>query len=61
VWRSASGAAPTCVEANPASTAAVVLGHQASRWLGERGFTARMIDHRHRVCRVGDWPREVAA
>jgi FAD:protein FMN transferase len=61
VWRSASVAAPTCVEANTASTAAVVLGHQATRWLGERGFTARMIDQRHRVCRVGDWPREVAA
>jgi thiamine biosynthesis lipoprotein len=61
VWRSASVAAPTCVEANTASTAAVVLGHEATRWLGERGFTARMIDQRHRVCRVGDWPREVAA
>jgi FAD:protein FMN transferase len=61
VWRSASVAAPTCVEANTASTAAVVLGHEASRWLGERGFTARMVDQRHRVVRVGDWPREVAA
>jgi FAD:protein FMN transferase len=61
VWRSASVAAPTCVEANTASTAAVVLGHEATRWLGERGFTARMIDQRHRVCRVGDWPQEVAA
>jgi FAD:protein FMN transferase len=61
VWRSASVAAPTCVEANTASTAAVVLGHDATRWLGESGFTARMIDQRHRVCRVGDWPREVAA
>jgi FAD:protein FMN transferase len=61
VWRSASVAAPTCVEANTASTAAVVLGHEATRWLGERGFTARTIDQRHRVCRIGDWPREVAA
>jgi thiamine biosynthesis lipoprotein len=61
VWRSASVAAPTCVEANTASTAAIVLGHEAARWLGERGFTARMIDQRHRVCRVGDWPRDVAA
>jgi FAD:protein FMN transferase len=61
VWRSASVAAPTCVEANTASTAAVVLGHDATRWLGERGYTARLVDQRHRVCRVGDWPREVAA
>jgi FAD:protein FMN transferase len=61
VWRSASVAAPTCVEANTASTAAVILGHEAARWLDERGFPARMIDQRHRVCRVGDWPQEVAA
>jgi thiamine biosynthesis lipoprotein len=61
VWRSASVAAPTCVDANTASTAAVVLGHMATRWLGERGFTARLIDQRHRVCHVGDWPRRVAA
>ncbi|WP_202879204.1 FAD:protein FMN transferase [Nocardioides cynanchi] len=61
VWRSASVAAPTCVEANTASTAAVVLGHEATRWLGDRGFTARLVDQRHRVCRVGGWPQEVAA
>jgi thiamine biosynthesis lipoprotein len=61
VWRSATVAAPTCVGANTASTAAVVLGHGASRWLGERGYPARLVDQRHRVVRVGSWPREVAA
>jgi thiamine biosynthesis lipoprotein len=61
VWRSATVAARTCLEANTASTAAVVLGHDASRWLGERGYPARLVDQRHRVVRVGDWPREVAA
>jgi FAD:protein FMN transferase len=61
VWRSATVAAPTCVEANTASTAAVVLGRAANRWLGERGYPARLVDQRHRVVRVGDWPREVAA
>jgi FAD:protein FMN transferase len=61
VWRSATVAAPTCVEANTASTAAVVLGHVANRWLGERGYPARLVDQRRRVVRVGDWPREVAA
>jgi thiamine biosynthesis lipoprotein len=61
VWRSVAVAAPTCVEANTASTAAVILGLDATRWLGERGFTARLIDQRHRVCRVGSWPERVAA
>jgi thiamine biosynthesis lipoprotein len=61
VWRSATVAAPTCTEANTASTAAVILGHDAGRWLSERGWTARLVDQRHRVVRVGDWPREVAA
>lgn len=61
VWRSATVAATTCVEANTASTSAIVLGHQAARWLSERGFTARLADQQHRVVRVGDWPQEVAA
>ena len=61
VWRSATVAAPTCTEANTASTAAVILGHDAGRWLAERGYTARLVDQRHRVVRVGDWPQEAAA
>lgn len=61
VWRSATVAAPTCAEANTASTASVVLGHDATRWLSERGYTARLVDQRHRVVRVGDWPREELA
>ncbi len=61
VWRSATVAAATCTEANTASTAAVILGHEAPRWLAERGYIARLVDQRHRVVRVGDWPREAAA
>jgi thiamine biosynthesis lipoprotein len=61
VWRSATVAAPTCAEANTASTAAVVLGHDARAWLADRGYTARLVDQRHRVVRVGSWPEEVAA
>lgn len=61
VWRSVTVAAPTCVEANTASTAAVVLGRDAARWLAERGFTARLVDRQQRVVRVGGWPEEVAA
>jgi thiamine biosynthesis lipoprotein len=61
VWRSATVAARTCVEANTAATAAIVLGRDAARWLAERGHTARLVDQQRRVVRVGGWPEEVAA
>ena len=61
VWRTATVAAPTCTEANTAATAAIVLGRDAPRWLAERGHTARLVDHAHRIVRVGDWPSDVAA
>jgi thiamine biosynthesis lipoprotein len=61
VWRSVTVAAPTCVEANAASTASVVLGHRAPAWLRDRGYAARLVDGEHRVRRLGDWPKEVAA
>lgn len=61
VWRSVTVAARTCVEANTAATASVVLGRGATRWLCERGFTARLVDQQRRVVRTGDWPAEAAA
>ncbi len=61
VWRSATVTAPTCVEANTASTAAVVLGREAAGWLAVRGVTARLVDQRRRVVRVGAWPAELVA
>ena len=61
VWRSVTVAAPTCVAANTASTAAIVLGREAAPWLATRGLTARLVDRQHRVVRVGGWPAEVAA
>jgi thiamine biosynthesis lipoprotein len=61
VWRTVTVAARTCVEANTASTAAVVLGHRAPDWLAERGCSARLVDQRLRVVRVGGWPEEATA
>jgi thiamine biosynthesis lipoprotein len=61
VWRSATVAASTCVEANTAATAAVVLGHDAPAWLSERGLNARLVDQRRRIVRVGVWPEEAVA
>ncbi len=60
-WRTASVAAATCVDANVASTAAVVLGHEAAEWLEERRLPARLVDQDGRVASVACWPREQVA
>lgn len=60
-WRTVSVFAATCVDANIASTAAIVLGDDAAAWLAERRLPARLVDHDGRSCTVGDWPRELAA
>ena len=43
VWRTVTATGPTCVAANTASTAAVVLGDAAAGWLGEHDVTARLV------------------
>jgi thiamine biosynthesis lipoprotein len=55
-WRTVSVAAATCVEANIASTAAIVLGERAGRWLAERELPARLVAHDGCVTTVGAWP-----
>jgi thiamine biosynthesis lipoprotein len=57
-WRTASVTAATCVDANTASTAAIVLGIHAPRWLAERGLAARLVDNLGAVTTVGGWPPE---
>ena len=61
VWRSVTVAASTCLEANTASTAAVVLGHDAPAWLSARGLAARLVDQRRRTVHVGGWPERAVA
>jgi thiamine biosynthesis lipoprotein len=55
-WRTVSVAAPTCVAANTASTAAVIRGVRAPRWLESLGLAARLVDVEGRVRTVGRWP-----
>lgn len=55
-WQTASVLAETCVLANVASTASIVLGDKAPGWLAERGFSARLVAADGRVTRVGSWP-----
>lgn len=57
-WRTVSVTAATCVDANTASTASIVLGAQAPRWLAERGLAARLVDNLGSVSTVGGWPSE---
>jgi thiamine biosynthesis lipoprotein len=57
-YRTVSVAAATCVDANTASTAAIVLGSAAPAWLGERGLPARLVMRDERVVVVGLWPAE---
>jgi FAD:protein FMN transferase len=55
-WRTVTVAARSCVAANTGSTAAIVLGGGAPRWLAERGLPARLVAHDGSVVHVGGWP-----
>lgn len=55
-WRTATVAAATCVDANIASTAAIVKGVGAPTWLESMGLEARLVDRQGRVRRIGGWP-----
>jgi len=56
-WRTVSVTAATCVLANTASTAAVILGADAPSWLRTRGFHARLLGADGVPVYVNDWPR----
>jgi thiamine biosynthesis lipoprotein len=55
-WRTVTVAAADCVQANAASTAAIVLGSDASAWLERRGLPARLVAPDGSVALTGDWP-----
>ena len=57
VWRTVSVAGASCVEANTASTAAIVWGAQARRRLARAGVHARLVSADGRVETTGGWPR----
>ena len=58
VWRTVTTTGPTCTAANTASTAAVVLGHEAPSWLESRGVAARLVGLAGDVRTTGSWPSE---
>lgn len=55
-WRTATVWAPTCVEANTLSTAAIVRGSDAAEWLSSREAPARLVDQRGRTTHTAAWP-----
>jgi thiamine biosynthesis lipoprotein ApbE len=61
VWRTVSVTAGTALEANTASTASVIRGERAPKFLAERGLAARLVSVGGDVLTVGGWPPEVAA
>jgi thiamine biosynthesis lipoprotein len=57
-WRTVSVTAATCLDANIASTAAVIRGDRAPGWLAGLGLDARLVAEDGTVRTVGRWPAE---
>jgi thiamine biosynthesis lipoprotein len=55
-WRTATVAAGSCLDANIASTAAIVMDTAALAWLEANGLAARLVDVKGHIRRVGGWP-----
>lgn len=58
VWRTVTVAADTCVDANTASTAAIVLGDKAVDWLRRAALPARLTGLDGDVVCLGGWPSD---
>jgi thiamine biosynthesis lipoprotein len=55
-WRTVSVSAGTCVDANTASTAALVRGHGAGGWLAAHGLPSRLVHGEGWVHTIAGWP-----
>lgn len=55
-WRTVSVAALSCVDANTAATASIVLGEHAPAWLAARRLPARLVSLGGSVTVVEGWP-----
>ena len=56
-WRTATVVAGTCLDANIASTAAIVMGQAAIQWLEATRLPARLVDRMGSVHRLAGWPK----
>jgi thiamine biosynthesis lipoprotein len=55
-WRTASVVAASCVDANIAATAAIVMGEAAIPWLEANRLQARLVDRDGGIHRLSGWP-----
>jgi thiamine biosynthesis lipoprotein ApbE len=60
VWRTVSVAAGSALDANIASTAAIIRGHRATGWLARLGLPARLVAVDESVRTVAGWPEDVS-
>jgi thiamine biosynthesis lipoprotein len=60
-WRTVSVAAATCVDANTASTAAIIRGGRAPGWLASQRLPARLVGHGGEIVTVAGWPADTAS
>ena len=56
-WRTATVVAGTCLDANVASTAAIVMGESAIAWLEANQLPARLVDRTGSIHRLSGWPK----
>jgi thiamine biosynthesis lipoprotein len=59
-WRTASVAAATCVDANTASTAAILRGERAVGWLEALRLPARLVRQDGTTVTTGGWAAAAA-
>jgi thiamine biosynthesis lipoprotein len=57
-WAAVSVAAATCVDANSASTAAIIRSAAAPGWLASLGLPARLVGTDGTITTTGAWPDE---
>ncbi len=58
VWRTVSVCAGSCLDANIASTAAILRGPRAPRWLESLHLPSRLVDADGGVRHLAGWPAE---
>jgi FAD:protein FMN transferase len=58
VWRTVSVSAGSCLDANTATTAAIIRGEKAVAWLEALRLPSRLVRTDGTVLHVGGWPSE---
>ena len=60
-FRTVTVVAATCLDANIASTAAIVQGEEAIDWLMNRRLPARLVENDGTIHYIGRWPDPAGA